>query len=117
MDSVLGTIAVPISDRSPSNETISLIRDGIREVLKIARALLRIQKDLYAIGPPQGFTEVHLAFGGVAPALLRKLWSLAEFAGDMVEGKLGENHAPLKFDLDGSELKPMAAALNDLNRM
>jgi hypothetical protein len=97
-----------LSNYNPSPEDLTFLRNLIKEILKVARALLKIQKEAESI-VPSSFSfyprpKVHPLYVKIAPAFLLKLWAFAQLVQDLVEGESSRSNVNLMIDLNIPEI-------------
>lgn len=107
-----GPLGTALNDYDPTAETLAELRGHIREMLNMARALLKIQKEAESIIPPPLFATAHPLYLKLAPALLQKLWPFAQVAQDLVEGTFRGTEVNLAIDLATPEMDALNAELN-----
>jgi hypothetical protein len=107
-----GPLGTALNDYNPTAETLAELRGHIREMLNMARALLKIQKEAESIVPPPLLATAHPLYLKLAPALLEKLWPFAQVAKDLVEGTFSGSEVNLAIDLATPEIDSLNAELN-----
>ncbi len=109
-----GPLGTALNDYNPTAETLAELRSHIREMLNMARALLKIQKEAESIVPPPLLTTAHPLYLKLAPALLQKLCPFAQIAKDLVEGTFRGTEVNLAIDLATPEMDALNAELNGI---
>jgi hypothetical protein len=104
-------LAATLNDYNPSTEDLASLRGHIKEMLTMARALLKIQKEAESVVPPPLLASAHPLYVKIAPALLQKLWPFAQLAQDLVEGKISGSSVNLAIDLNIPEMDALNAEL------
>jgi len=112
------TALAPTAKNShPPSEDLSALRQHIRELIKMARALLNIQKEVTSISPPPEFATVHPIYLRIAPGFLRRLWNFVEPLKKVVEGDSTESEFVLNLDVYIPELEEMTNELDRLSEL
>jgi len=109
-----GVMAATMNDYSPSAEDLVSLRGHVKEILRMATALLEIQKEASSVIPPDQLSTVHALYSRMGPAHLDRLWPLAECIQDVVDGKTRGPHIVLHLDM---YIPEMDAINEEMDRM
>jgi hypothetical protein len=112
VSALAGPLGTELSDYNPTDETLSELRAHIREILNMAHAILKIQKEAESIVPPPLYATAHSLYLKLAPGVLQKFWPLAQVAKDLVEGTFSGTKVNLAIDLTTPEMNAFADELD-----
>jgi len=113
----VGALAPTARNSHPSSEDLSALRQHIRELLRMARALLKIQREVASISPPPELATAHPIYLRIAPEFLRRLELFVEPLKKVVEGNSTEPELVLNLDVYIPELEEMTNELNRLSEL
>lgn len=99
LGSLASSMSDLISEPEPSPEQLAFLRSHIKEVLKLAKVLVRDQKQAHGVIPPKVFLSAHSSYLNIVPELLDRLWGLAKISEDLIEGHLGAGDHKLVIDV------------------
>lgn len=113
----LKTLSASLSDLvnelEPSPEQLALLRSHIEEVMKIARVLVKDQKESQGLIPPEAFLTAHASYRRIVPELLHELWKCAVWAEDLIEGRLEAGKQRIEIDVDVPSFTSFSSEFTD----
>ena len=112
LTSLIPPISSTINNYNPSQEDLASLRQHVKEVLRIARALVKMQREGRSVVPPSDFSRAHELYIRIGPSFLEELWPLPRLIKNLVEGNASEAAHGLNLELAIPELNLLGEELN-----
>jgi hypothetical protein len=103
-----------LNNYDPSPDELNSLHGYIRELLQMAKVLVRIQRKALSLVPSLEFQKLHELYVQISPAVLRQFWRFAAGVQEVVEGRFTGTNLDLSINLNVPELEAFVEELNRL---